>query len=112
MNLIYTDDNQQKLDNFIRSFRFVINLCNAVGDDAIKNKLDRYISQNRTVYDQALYLFERQKTCTHFNAHRVRREIFAFLEKNRAMIDNLNDAVFPLGKAIKQYDPGKTQGYY
>lgn len=110
--ILYADDVLQKLEFFIKAFRFIKSIATNTKEEDLKQKLADYLLTASDLYEQALDLFERLKKGIHFNAHRRRRQAFDFLAENRVAIDSLIDCVFPLGKVVKQYDPNKTQGYY
>jgi hypothetical protein len=112
VSILYADDPVQKLDAFIKAYRLIFNLSGCAPEESIKSKLNQFLAEGDVMFSEALKLADDCKRSVPFNISRVRRKVFDFLLTHKSAIDSLMDVVIPLGKVVKQYDPGKTQGYY
>lgn len=109
---LYDDDPQHKLDNFIKGYRFLFHIANETDDAGIGQKIQDYLNSLKSELQTAIRLQQLARLKTHFALHRNKRNVALFVTDNLVTIENLLDIVYPLGKVVKQYDPGETQGYY
>lgn len=113
VSVLYPDNIQEKVTNFDKAIRFIMNLRNAhaITQPLIIQKIDDFlISNHELIKKNKMYLIE-LKAEVNYNLDKIEDEINRFFLDNKNIIESLIDTCFELGKSIKYYNPDESGGY-
>jgi len=103
---LYPKNDMERIDFFINSYRFLSHLLNTMEDsDGIKKKISDYIGSVTDLYKNLITLRSKYQNSPSFNRHRMKDKMLDYANDNILLIDSLVDAVFPLGRTVKMFDP-------
>ena len=109
--LAYPKDNSEKLNYFIKSYRFFENLINIGNlDEELNKKLKLYFNQFNDIYKEAKNWNIEVSKDINFGKDKLNNKVNKFFLDNEKKIFDMIDETFSFARVTKTFDPDEFQG--